>query len=202
MSSSVANAAEAEIWIVPFFGKGHMFPCIELCKQITSRNYKSTLIIPSHVSATSITPSSLHQYTLFEITEIPSSSPLLPSPPSYHHVIMHNQMLQGLRNLLSTREPETRPVCAVINVMMGWTADVFKNFEVPIVGFFTSRACSVAVNCAMCQARIQDVKPREAHVLPGLPEDMALFELGLKRRPHGPLLVVHHLCEVRPVKRK
>ncbi|KAK9218362.1 hypothetical protein WN943_006999 [Citrus x changshan-huyou] len=58
-------------------------------------------------------------------------------------------MLQGLRNLLSTREPETRPVCAVIDVMMGWTADVFKNCEVPIVGFFTSGACSAAVECAM-----------------------------------------------------
>ncbi|KAL9447935.1 hypothetical protein AB3S75_015420 [Citrus x aurantiifolia] len=187
MSSSVANAAEAEIWIVPFFGKRHMFPCIELCKQITSRNYKSTLIIPSHVSTTSITPSSLYQYPLFEITEIPSPSQPLPSSPSHHHVVMHSQMLQGLRNLLSTWEPESRPVCVVIGVMMGWTADVFKNFEVPIVGFFTSDACSAAVECAMPQARIQDVKPGEARLLLGLPKDIALFESDLKRRPHGSL---------------
>ncbi|KAL9411547.1 hypothetical protein AB3S75_045192 [Citrus x aurantiifolia] len=163
MSSSVATAAEAEIWIVPFFGQGHLFPCIELCKQIASRNYKSTLIIPSHISATSIIPSSFHQYPLFEVTEIPSSSPPLPPPsPPHPHVVMHSQMLQGLRNLLSTREPESRPVCAVIDVMMGWTADVFKIFEVPIVGFFTSGACSAAVECAMWRARIQDVKPGEA----------------------------------------
>ncbi|GAY68175.1 hypothetical protein CUMW_262080 [Citrus unshiu] len=64
------------------------------------------------------------------------------------------QMLQGLQNLLSTREPERRPVCAVIDVIMGWTADVFKIFEVPIVGLFTSGACSAAVECAMWQARI------------------------------------------------
>ncbi|GAY48945.1 hypothetical protein CUMW_115490 [Citrus unshiu] len=73
-------------------------------------------------------------------------------------------MLQGLRNLLSTREPESRPVCAVIDVMMG----------------------SAAVECAMWQARIQDVKPGEARLLPGLPVDMALFESDLKHRPHGP----------------
>ncbi|KAH9679850.1 glycosyltransferase [Citrus sinensis] len=187
MSSSVATAAEAEIWIVPFFGQGHLFPCIELCKQIASRNYKSTLIIPSHISATSIIPSSFHQYPLFEVTEIPSSSlPLPPPSPPHPHVVMHSQMLQGLRNLLSTREPESRPVCAVIDVMMGWTADVFKIFEVPIVGFFTSGACSAAVECAMWQARIQDVKPGEARLLPGLPVDMALFESDLKHRPHGP----------------
>ncbi|KAH9686989.1 glycosyltransferase [Citrus sinensis] len=130
MSSSVATAAEAEIWIVPFFGQGHLFPCIELCKQIAS---------PS-------------------------------PPPSHHHLVMHGQMLQGLRNLLSTREPETRPVCAVIDVMMGWTADVCENFEVPIVGFFTSGACSAA-----------------ARLLPGLPKDTALFGSNLKYRPHGPL---------------
>ncbi|KAK9214888.1 hypothetical protein WN944_006888 [Citrus x changshan-huyou] len=86
------------------------------------------------------------------------SSPASP-PPSHHHVVMHGQMLQGLRNLLSTREPETRPVCAVIDVMMGWTAD----------------AC------------IQDVKPGEARLLPGLPKDTALFGSNLKYRPHGPL---------------
>ncbi|KDO39304.1 hypothetical protein CISIN_1g035784mg, partial [Citrus sinensis] len=70
--------------------------------------------------------------------------------------------------------------------MMGWTADVFKIFEVPIVGFFTSGACSAAAECAMWQARIQDVKPGEARLLPRLPEDMALFESDLKHRPHGP----------------
>ncbi|KAH9753007.1 glycosyltransferase [Citrus sinensis] len=91
-----------------------------------------------------------------------------------------------VRNLLSTREPKSRPVCAVIDVMMGWTADVFKIFEVPIVGFFTSGACSAAAECAMWQARIQDVKPGEARLLPRLPEDMALFESDLKHRPHGP----------------
>lgn len=185
MSSSVAHAAEAEIWIVPFFGQGHLFPCIELCKQIASRNYKSTLIIPSHISTASIIPSSDDQYPLFEITEIPSSSP--PPPPSpHHHVVMHSQILQGLRNLLSTRDPGSRPVFAVIDVMMGWIVDVFKDFEIPIVGFFTSGACSAAMEFAMWQARIQDVKPGEIRLLPGLPEDMALSKSDLKRRPHRP----------------
>ncbi|KAK9218366.1 hypothetical protein WN943_007003 [Citrus x changshan-huyou] len=91
----------------------------------------------------------------YQATEIPSSSLPLPQPsPPHPHVVIHSQMLQGLQNLLSTREPERRPVCAVIDVIMGWTADVFKIFEVPIVGLFTSGACSAAVECAMWQARI------------------------------------------------
>ncbi|KDO58837.1 hypothetical protein CISIN_1g048385mg [Citrus sinensis] len=188
MSSSVATAAEAEIWIVPFFGQGHLFLCIELCNQIASRNYKSTLIIPSHISATStipfsIIPSSFHQYPLFEVIEISSSSPrpalslprftnilslkLLKYPPSppHPHVVMHSQMLQGLRNLFQPGNPKP---------------------TLPIVGFFTSGACSAAVECAMWQARIQGVKPGEGRLLPGLPQDMALFESNLKHRPHGP----------------
>ena len=126
MSSSVATAAEAEIWIVPFFGQGHLFLCIELCNQIASRNYKSTLIIPSHISATSTIPFSFHQYPLFEVIEISSSSPrpalslprftnilslkLLKYPPSppHPHVAMHSQMLQGLRSSKPPFNPGTQ----------------------------------------------------------------------------------------------
>lgn len=38
----------------------------------------------------------------------------------------------------------------------------------------------------MWQARIKDVKSGEAYLLPGVPEDTALLESNLRRRPCGP----------------
>ncbi|GAY68634.1 hypothetical protein CUMW_265650, partial [Citrus unshiu] len=110
----------------------------------------SLLFVPSHISGTGIIPSPLHQYPLFEITEILSSSPPLPPPPPCCHA---QSNASRPSKPLSTREPETRPICAVIDVMMGWTADVFKNFEGPIVGFFTSGACSAAWSVPLLRDR-------------------------------------------------
>ncbi|KAL6988958.1 hypothetical protein U1Q18_014708, partial [Sarracenia purpurea var. burkii] len=56
---------DEEIYVVPFFGQGHLLPSMELYKHLASRNYKTTFIISSSV------PSSL---------QLPSSSPP-PSPP-------------------------------------------------------------------------------------------------------------------------
>ncbi|XP_027183068.1 UDP-glycosyltransferase 92A1-like [Coffea eugenioides] len=72
--------ARGEILVVPFFGQGHLFPCMELCKHFSSDNYKAILIIPSHLSSS--VPSSVRGLSLVEVVEIPnspSSSP--PHPP-------------------------------------------------------------------------------------------------------------------------
>ncbi|KAJ4711160.1 Glycosyltransferase [Melia azedarach] len=186
----MSSSATEEIWIVPFFGQGHLFPSMELCKQIASRNYKSNFIVSSHLSNS--IPSSLYQYSLVEITEIPSSPPAPPprpqprpqpgSDPPQHQHVMHSQMAQGFENLLSKRVP----VCVVIDVMMGWTADVFKKFQVPIVAFFTSGACSAALEYAMWQAHLdpEDIKPGEIRSLPGLPENLGLSRSDIQGRPH------------------
>ncbi|KAK9214891.1 hypothetical protein WN944_006891 [Citrus x changshan-huyou] len=183
MSSSVATAAEAEIWIVPFFGQGHLFLCIELCNQIASRNYKSTLIIPSHISATSTIPFSFHQYPLFEVTEISSSSPppalslprftntlslkLLKYPPHLRH--QHYPFLPNASRPskpLSTREPKADPF-----VQSSTLASKGSNRE------------------------------RAVYFL-GYPRIWLYLNRILNTGLMGPLLVVHHLCEVHPVPRK
>lgn len=188
MSSSLSTFPDhdAEIWIVPFFGQGHLYPCMELCKQLASRSIKSSLIISSNIASN--IPSSLGQFPLVQITEIPSSPPptLQPSSvsdPLQHHRHQHAQMAQGLQNLFSTR---VAPVCAIVDVMMSWTADTFKKFGVPMIGFFTSGACSAAMEHASWKAHPEDLKPGEIRLLPGLPEEMALTESDLKRKPHGP----------------
>jgi hypothetical protein len=179
-----------EIWVVPFFGQGHLLPSMELCKHVASRNFRTTLVIPSNLSSN--IPSYLHQYPLLEIAELPSSPPPLqqpgPDPPFPPHM-HHNQMAQGLENLLSTRSqnPDSGlPACAIVDVMMGWTLEVFEKFEVPTVGFFTSGACSAALEYAAWKGNLDELKPGEIRLLPGLPKEMALTDSDLKSRPHRP----------------
>ncbi|KAF5938763.1 hypothetical protein HYC85_023022 [Camellia sinensis] len=86
-----------EILVVPKNGQGHLFPCMELCKHLVSRNYKITLVIDSDISSS--LPTSLLQSPLFEIANI-SSSP--PRPDPFHHQEQH--MLSCLDELL---DPES-----------------------------------------------------------------------------------------------
>jgi hypothetical protein len=95
-------------------------------------------------------------------------------------------MASGLVELLSNRPDPDRPVCAILDVMMGFAFEVFQKFQVPTVAFFTSGACSAAMEHAMWKAHPEDIRPDEVRLLPGLPEDMAITYLDLKRRPHGP----------------
>ena len=159
--------------------------------------------LPSSFPLTFPAPaSSLPLFTNTLYSKLLKYSPHLHHCHHHHHVVMHSQMLQGLQKPLSTREPETRPVCAVIDVMMGWTADVFKNFEGPIVGFFTSGACSAAwsVPCSRLASKMSN-RERPIYFL-GYPRIWLYSNRSLNTGLTGPFLVVHYLCEVRPVQRK
>nr|AGU14123.1 UDP-glycosyltransferase [Cicer arietinum] len=106
----------------------------------------------------------------------------LMSPPSPEH--HHDDLAKGLQNILSNYHRPSRPVCAIVDVMMNWSNDVFKKFDVPTVAFFTSGACSAAMEVAIWKAHPLDMKPDEIRFLPGLPEDMAVTYSDLKRRHH------------------
>ncbi|KAK4792033.1 hypothetical protein SAY86_022468 [Trapa natans] len=192
---------EWEILVVPFFGQGHLLPSIELCSHLASRNFSVNLVISSNLS--SIVPTSLRSHPLVIITELPSSpAPPPPPPPSLpslppqqqndplqSHRSHHAKMAQGLKAVLSAHadgRSSRRIACAVIDVMMGWSGEIFQQFGVPTVGFFTSGACSAAMEFALWKADLEGLKPGEARILHGLPEAMALTEADLKRRPHGP----------------
>ncbi|CAK9153282.1 unnamed protein product [Ilex paraguariensis] len=200
--------AMGEILVVPFYGQGHLFPCMELCKHFSSRNYRATLIIPSHLSSS--IPSSLHHHPLVQVIEIAASSPPpemeAPPPetvagpePDYRHgpggpghdpLHGHHQALaQGIKSFLSTRNQDPvqiRPSCAVIDVMMSWSKEIFAKFDIPAVSFFTSGACPSAMDYAAWKAKVADLKQGEIRILPGLPEGMALSFSDIQRRPRGP----------------
>jgi len=160
-----------EICIIPFWGQGHLFPCIELCNRLTSRNVNITLIIPSTIN-TSL-PSSLLQHPLIRIAQFP------PPPPS------DDNLAPELERILANNP--TRPVCAIVDIMMtSCSTPVFTKFHIPMVAFFTSAACSAAMELATWKAQPLNLEPGETRLLPGLPENMAITHSDLKPRPHHP----------------
>ncbi|KAF7138219.1 hypothetical protein RHSIM_Rhsim07G0137100 [Rhododendron simsii] len=183
-----------EIYVLPFFGQGHLLPSIELCKRLSSRNYKITLLISSNLS-TSV-PSSLRQQPLVQIAELSDApGPLPPPPEAGGPVPGHNpfhqseqQMGQSIESFLSARvgDPTRRPLCAVIDVMMSWSKEYFVKFGIPTAAFLTSGACNAAVELGSSKARVGDMKPGEIRVLPGLPEDIALTYSDVNQQPHRP----------------
>ncbi|XP_062147049.1 UDP-glycosyltransferase 73C4-like [Alnus glutinosa] len=167
-----------EILVVPKNGQGHLFPCMELCKHLISRNYTITLIVDSDI--TSSVPSSLLQSPLFQLTHISTGSG--PSPPFHRN---HQQMGHGIETLLAGRDPNSaRPVCAILDHIMSKNQEVFSRFGVPTVVFITSGACWAAVQHAAWVVRPGDMIPGEVRVLPGLPEEMVLKYSDLKQRRH------------------
>ncbi|CAI9759509.1 unnamed protein product [Fraxinus pennsylvanica] len=206
------EAVVGDILVLPFFGQGHLFPCIELCKRLSSYNYKLILIIPSHLSSS--VPFSLHQtHSLVEVLKIPASySPFPPPPlelgappplspeegstpgpgngqgPRPNH-LHHQELGKGIESFITDRYKnpgQTRPLCVVIDVMMSWSKELFKKMQIPIVSFFTSGACSAAVEYAAWKSHVDDMKPGEIRLLPGLPEGVALSYSDLKRRARPP----------------
>ncbi|XP_054808598.1 scopoletin glucosyltransferase-like [Prosopis cineraria] len=177
-----------DIWVVPFVGQGHLLPTIELCKHLVSRNVKVTLVISSNLS--SFLPSSLHQYSLLHVAEIPAAP--MPPPEQGSHPFHSIHKIQGyyfqqLQNLLSAQlDNSARRTVAIVDVMMSWILEAFNKFHVPRVAFFTSGACSAALEYAIWKAHPEDLKPDEIRLLPGLPQEMALTLSDLQQGPHGP----------------
>ncbi|XP_057478164.1 UDP-glycosyltransferase 89B2-like [Actinidia eriantha] len=188
-------AIHGEIYILPFFGQGHLFPCIELCKHLASRNYKITLFISSNISSS--VPSSLRHHPLLEITQVSAAQGPLPPPPEFFPGSVpvpvsnpfhshHQQMGRDIEAFLSDRvNGQARPVCAVLDTMMSWSKEIFVKFDIPTAAFFTSGACSAAMEYGTWKAQVNDMKPGEIRVIPDLPEEMAVAYLDVERRPRG-----------------
>lgn len=194
--------APGEILLLPLYGQGHLLPCMELCKRLSSLNYRAILIISSNLSSS--VPSSIFHHPLVEVTQLPSSPPPLDSlqllpPPSemvdeegekptsgpnpFHHD--YQQLGTGIKTFLLdkyVKPDKIRPVCVVIDVMMSWSKEIFGMFDIPAVTFFTSGACSAAMKQAAWKSMVRELKPGEIRKFDGLPEEMALTSSDLKRQ--------------------
>ncbi|KAF3447668.1 hypothetical protein FNV43_RR08371 [Rhamnella rubrinervis] len=172
---------EGEIFVVTGPGQGHLNPCMELCKHLASRNYQTTLVVPS--TASFAIPSSFTQNTSTRIVHVAGSSgPSMPGPDPFR-----DKSGQDLEAHLANRSKDSaRPLCAIIDFQMGWTKRVFWKFHIPFIGFFTFGACAAAMEMGAWKVQAGDIKPGEIRSVSGLPEDMALEHLDTKRRPEGP----------------
>ncbi|XP_015901336.3 UDP-glycosyltransferase 89A2 [Ziziphus jujuba] len=171
-----------EIFVVTGSGQGHLNPCMELCKHLTSRNYHTTLVAPSIVS--SAIPFSFTQNPCTSTVHVAGSS----GPPVPGQDPMRQQASQDLETHLASRlsKESTHPLCAIIDFQMSWSKEVFWKFNIPVVGFFTFGACAAAMEWGAWKVQAADIKPGELRIISGLPEEMAFEHLDLKRRPEGP----------------
>ncbi|KAL6005847.1 hypothetical protein ACLOJK_039892 [Asimina triloba] len=177
-----------EILVIPFHGQGHLFPSIELCIHLAERNYHITLVLPSAFAA-SVSPSLRHNPQI-HIAELSSSpSPLETATHGHPPPPMSPLTDEIFADFLSTRcsGPDS-PICAVVDVMMSWTHNICRKFKIPTVSFFTSGACSAAMEYAVWKLRLENPNPVGDLPLPGLPDDvrLTLSDLTLEAPPPPP----------------
>ncbi|KAL8104094.1 UDP-glycosyltransferase 89B2-like [Apium graveolens] len=185
-----------EILVLPFYGQGHLFPAMELCTHLASRNYNPTLIIPSYLSSS--VPESLRSHPLIFVVDIPADpSDLQPPPPKVPassgrgggrnlFESQHQQLGIGIETYLTTRckeEGYVSPKCVVVDVMMSWSKEMFHDFGLQTACFFTSGACAEAMDYASWKEGASEMKPSDTKILSGLPQDMALAYSDLDRKP-------------------
>ncbi|KAF7849559.1 hypothetical protein BT93_L0641 [Corymbia citriodora subsp. variegata] len=175
-------SASAEIFVVSGPGPGHLHPCTELCLRLARHGYRTTLVIPSRVS--SHIPPSLASNLLITVFPIKAS---LRYSPSVSDPLNHpaNQELSAHLEERRADSEVFRVLCAVVDLNVSMTKEVFWKFDVPVISFFTFGACAAAMGLGSWRAQMSDVQPGEARLIPGLPEEMAVTYSDLKRKP-GP----------------
>ncbi|KAG6481425.1 UDP-glycosyltransferase 73C4-like [Zingiber officinale] len=175
--------ANGEIIILPFHDSGHVFPATELASRLAARNYCVTLLLPSAPSTNSSRLSPLIQIVEHPRVHPPSAPPASSSPPP---APPFQEDFSLFRDLLHERmggeDRSARPVCAIVDVMMGQALDVCREFGLPAAIFFTSSACSAAMDYAAAK-----IRSGESDALRGLPEEMDLPTADLMRAGPPPL---------------
>nr|UHB15545.1 UDP-glycosyltransferase [Paris polyphylla] len=170
---SKEKMSAGKIIVVPFPHPGHIFPATELCRHLAARNYSITLFLPS-TSSSSSSSSSLHP--LITTVEFP-----VPHPTNFPPHLLEDT----LPDLLA-RHIDPPPVCAIVDEMIGWLIDACASLNIPAVSFFTSSACSSAIQHATSSINPSDLLPGQPLLLPGLPDDLSLTASDLPPPDHGP----------------
>ncbi|XP_071705219.1 UDP-glucosyltransferase 29-like [Rutidosis leptorrhynchoides] len=175
--------SSGEIFVIPFFGTGHLNPAMELCRNISSHNIKTTLIIASHLSSS--VPDTFCSYSPFiHVAEI-SATASEPGSETGNPLDQQNKhMGEGIKSFLSTRSGP-KPTCAIVDIMMSWCKEIFVDHELPVVTFFTSGATFTALDHGRWKAKVGEMKPGEIRELPGLPTEMAVSFEDLSKGPRG-----------------
>lgn len=204
MAGEAGNGEESpEIIIVPFQDVGHVFPATELGCQLASRGHRVTLFLPSSSSSSTPDDGSLHPLIkVVNFVPAPHAPPPPPGEPRQRGPRRPRTTSSLEDYLLSGRRPEdysggdaaghSSPIlCAVVDVMMSGLVETCGRYGIPVVSFFTSSACSAAMELALARFRrsraesgtpAQETGSGGPIALPGLPDDMALTQVDLVRQ--------------------
>ncbi|RWR86607.1 scopoletin glucosyltransferase-like protein [Cinnamomum micranthum f. kanehirae] len=181
------------IVVFPFHGQGHLFPCTELCFRLAARNHNITLLLPSPAFSSS----ALHNHPHIQISflqeeedegENKQQGP--PPPPFPPNPALTTEPL--LRFLHRHQDP----ICAaIVDVMMSWSIETFSEFKIPTFSFFTSGACSAAMEFGLW--KLHPLNPTlsgqpQIIKIPSLPESVSLTLADLHHQPPPPPLHSRH----------
>ncbi|XXG77736.1 hypothetical protein AAC387_Pa08g1832 [Persea americana] len=175
------------IVVFPFHGQGHLFPCTELCFRLASRNHNITLLLPSPAFSSS----ALHRHPHIQISFLQEEEdeeekkqqgpPPPPFPPNPR--LTTEPLLRFLHR-------QQEPICAaIVDVMMSWSIETFSEFKIPTFSFFTSGACSAAMELGLWKLHpLNPTLPGQPQIIkiPGLPEGINLTLADLHHQPPTP----------------
>ena len=126
---------------------------MELCTHLSSRNFHTTLVIPS-ISGTTTT----------HISSSFSQNPLISGPlmrPRSNPT--RQQSALELEAHMTTNRLQSQPpiICAIVDFQIGWTKEVFQKLHIPVVSFFTFGACAAAMEFGAWKAQAGQFNPGE-----------------------------------------
>ncbi|CAA3025568.1 scopoletin glucosyltransferase-like [Olea europaea subsp. europaea] len=170
-----------EVFVVTSSGSGHLFPCIELCKQISLQNYKATLVHPSNTSA------ALDDHRQL-IGTIEITAPIRGLPKSDTSPPQMGLEFEAHLSGRSNGPNVAHPMCAIIDFQMGRTKHIFWKHKIPVISFFTFGACAASMEWGAWKSNANENKlnPGQIHTIPGLPEETHIAYHDLTRHHNRP----------------
>ncbi|KAM0133244.1 hypothetical protein ACHAO1_006343 [Botrytis cinerea] len=180
-----------EIFVVTGGGQGHLHPSIELCTRLTARNWNTTLVIPDRGVETPFEPPCWVPATLpHSFIQNPLTSFLYITPSSSSPYVVDryrqeatNQLVFRINaHVISDATPPL--VCAIIDIQMDWTKDIFADYGIPIVTFISFGACAASMMSYVMKlkASAESFKPGDPKkTIKGLPVEMSITLEDYKR---------------------
>ncbi|THV46606.1 hypothetical protein BGAL_0373g00120 [Botrytis galanthina] len=143
---------KGEIFVVTGGGQGHLHPCIELCTRLTARNFNTTLVIPDRGIETPFEPPWSVPATLPQsFIQNPLTSFLYITPSSPSPYAIDQFRLEAISQLVFritehiTSDSTPLIICAIVDIQMEWTKEIFAKCNIPIVTFVSFGACAASM---------------------------------------------------------
>ncbi|KAF7951092.1 uncharacterized protein EAE97_002643 [Botrytis byssoidea] len=182
---------KGEIFVVTGGGQGHLHPCIELCTRLTARKFNTMLVIPDQGIETpfeppwsipATLPQSFIQNPLTSFLYITPSSPLPYDIDQFRLEAISQLMIRITEHITSDSTPPI--ICAIIDIQMEWTKDIFATCNIPIVTFVSFGACAASMMSHVMELKAAAEKfetGEQEKTIEGLPAEISLTSEDYRR---------------------